>query len=467
MRLFRCRFAGPLVALAALATAQDRKPAVVTIDEAEQNERVTPVVKAVRRARDSVASIYLVNEDRPLRTPQGVVAEGQGSGVVLDQNGLLITNWHVVALAEARQGYRIEVRFRDGRNFAASLLSTSPPDDLALLQLDLPSGTTVKPVALGDSGGLEVGESVLAIGNPQGHANTVTVGVLSATDRSITVRTPDGVVRQYSGLLQTDAAINQGNSGGALLDITGKLIGINNAMAGNAQNIGFAIPVDKVVRVFREKLLSSESIAQVWFGMRVVDEDGAPVVRDVDPHGPARAAGLAPGDRLLRASDQQVGSALDWARSVLEARPGQEFPLQVERGGRRLRFTPVPLPVATHELLKRIGVVVDDVTAADNRALLQQATREFYAGTGYRRYPLLPTVLRVRSVQEDSPAAEHGLRPGDVLFGLRNTTPFYVQHVMLQSSGDLAEKLRDLSGRRVGTLVLRGDQVLEGELSVR
>src|SRR5690606_35413841 len=128
-----------------------------------------------------------------------------------------------------------------------------------------------------DSDTLMVGETVLAIGNPQGHANTVTRGVLSATDREITARTPDGGVLQLKGLLQTDAAINQGNSGGALLDITGRLIGVNNAMAANAENIGFAIPVNTVQRVFKELLVGSASFS-LWVGLELDERDGQLVV---------------------------------------------------------------------------------------------------------------------------------------------------------------------------------------------
>jgi S1-C subfamily serine protease len=276
-------------------------PAFVPTDDADANDRVTPVVKAVRRAADSVVSIYVVHQDRAAsRTRGGNVVDGQGSGVILDEKGLVISNWHVVALAEARAGVEIKVKLKSGKEYEAELLSTSPADDLALLQLRLPDGDVVKPVVLGNSAALEPGESVIAIGNPQGHANTVTVGVLSAQDREITVRTPDGRVNTYRGLLQTDAAINQGNSGGALLDITGKLIGINNAMAFGSENIGFAIPVDTVTRVFRDKLLSSENLARLWFGLRVQDEDGAPDRRGRSRRSRARrraAARRSPGRR--------------------------------------------------------------------------------------------------------------------------------------------------------------------------
>src|SRR5262249_7498359 len=156
---------------------------------------------------------------------------GQGSGVILDESGLVITNWHVISFLERDDAFKINVKLRSGKSYFADLLSSSAEWDLALLQLQLPQGEKVKPITLGDSDSLMIGEDVLAIGNPQGNANTVSKGILSATSRSIEVMAPDGRRRSYSGLLQTDAAINPGNSGGALLDITGRLIGINNAMA--------------------------------------------------------------------------------------------------------------------------------------------------------------------------------------------------------------------------------------------
>src|SRR5262249_34685839 len=152
-------------------------------------------------------------------------ADGQGSGVILDDSGLVITNCHVVWQALQNNRFLLEARLKDNRQFLLRVLSTSRDDDLALLQLELPATERVQPIVLGDSSTLMIGETTIAIGNPQGNANSVTSGVLSAEDRSISARAPDGGVLSFTGLLQTDAAINPGNSGGALLDITGKLIG--------------------------------------------------------------------------------------------------------------------------------------------------------------------------------------------------------------------------------------------------
>ncbi|MFN6192818.1 MAG: S1C family serine protease, partial [Planctomycetota bacterium] len=285
-----------LCLLAATATGQDAATGglvgrssplqVVEPDADDKDLRTTPVVRAVQRAADSVVSIYLQSNNLPNGGSRGEPrTEGQGSGVILDESGLVITNWHVIApVVLGNRGAAeldVEVRLRDGRTRPARVLSSSAKRDLALLQIRRDKDDAFKPAEIGRSDSLMVGETVIAIGNPQGQANTVTSGVLSAVDRSIRVRTPDGELREYTGLLQTDAAINQGNSGGALLDITGRLVGINNAMAMGAENIGFAIPMDMVRGEFQRELLQSNSFAAAedaaWLGLEVLDRDGAVV----------------------------------------------------------------------------------------------------------------------------------------------------------------------------------------------
>jgi S1-C subfamily serine protease len=442
----------------------DRRGAITASD---MDLRVTPVVKAVRQNQDAVVSLYVVHEERT-RGQSLLTADGQGSGVVLDQSGLVITNWHVVApAADPRTPYRVVAVFPSGDRHAAAVLSTSAEHDLALLQLELPEGKTVKPILLGDSATLMIGEPTIAIGNPRGQANTVTVGVLSAIDRSIHVRTPDGSVRQYAGLLQTDAAINQGNSGGALLDITGKLIGINNAMAMGAENIGFAIPVNTVKRVFQDVLLSSENLASVWLGMRVTDGPDAAVVASVDPRGPAARAGIREGDQLTAANGEPVRNALDYARRVLQARPGQPFPLELKRRAQREKAQVVPISSAEWELLRRAGLAVERITAADDPELVRRATIEFYSESGRRRVPLLEAVLRVTEVSPDSPAAELDLRRGDLLLGLISADSFWgARTLALPSVETLTDFLRVYAGRRATLIIQRGEEGYVGDLSV-
>jgi S1-C subfamily serine protease len=439
----------------------DRFPPVLADGQDEASLRVTPVVKAVRRAADSVVSIYLVDR----RTGS---ADGQGSGVILDENGLVITNRHVVWRATGQgSSYELEARLKNDRKYPLHVISTSDTDDLALLDLKLPPGETVKPIVIGNSSTLMVGETVIAIGNPQGHANTVTVGVLSAMDRSIKVRAPDGRVRSYADLLQTDAAINQGNSGGALLDVTGKLIGINNAMAVSAENIGFAIPANTVKRVFRDVLLSSENLASVWLGMQVTERNGQVLVAKVEPMGPAERAGIRHGDRVLSAAGENVKSPLEYARRVLEAEPGELFPLRLERDGRTVQAQPVPLSQTSFELIRRIGIEVETVAFRDDSDLVRRASLTFY-GSYARRVPVLSGVVKVVRVYPDTPGDELRVREGDVLLGYGypdlwgdyREAPFVSQE-------DLADKVRVYAGRTIPIMVLRGERVLDGKLEIR
>ncbi len=449
-------------------TARNSPLTVVETNAADLDLRTTPVVMAVQKASDSVVSIYILGEDRRNRRGEQE-PEGQGSGVILDEAGLVITNWHVVATAlPGRDNLRVQVRLRDGRRFPAAIMSSSSDADLALLQLELPEGESVKPAVIGDSSSLMVGETVIAIGNPQGHANTVTQGVLSATGRSITVRAPDRV-RRYRDLLQTDAAINQGNSGGALLDITGKLIGINNAMAYGSENIGFAIPVDRVREVFENQLLSSENLTaawtSAWMGIQVENRDGGLVVTEVHPMGPARRVGLRVGDRIQRAGQAPVANTLDYTRRLLTARVGEPFPLQVQRSGRNLSLGPVPESFAQGQILGLVGMSLEEITYQQDEDLVRQATRAFYRGTGRSRVNPLPVVLRVDRLEPGGPADDLGIEEGDIVLGILVNSRF--GPVRLDSALDLAQNLRDYRGREVGVWILRDGKDLDGELPVR
>lgn len=463
--------AGPALAQTGGLTARNSPLQVVEPDANERELRMTPVVRAVQKAADSVVSIYLQHQ-----LTRGAVTEGQGSGVILDENGLVITNWHVIASvvlgAERGDQLDVQVKLRDGRARAARVMSSSSKRDLALLQLKVQGDEKFKPIEIGRSGDLMIGETVIAIGNPQGHANSVTSGVLSAIDRKITVRTPDGATHEYGGLLQTDAAINAGNSGGALLDITGRLIGINNAMAVGAENIGFAIPMDTVREEFERELLQSGSFAAAadaaWLGLEVADHDGAVVVDRVVPGGPAHAAGVRAGDVLTAIGTHQVKTTIDYLRQLLDARPRREIPLQLRRGSQDVKAAPLPLSRDEGVLLSAFGATAVEIDAQADAALVRKATTEFYRGTNLRRVQLLPAVLRVQNVQEDGPASATGLKAGDVLLSVLVPQDFGGEREFpLTSLHDLASWLDRNRGQTVRLGILRGDEGLLATVEVR
>ena len=184
---------------------------------------------------------------------------------------------------EQKLDHRVEITLNDETAYNATVLSTDKTHDLALLKIEIPDGAQLHAVEIGDSDGLLLGESVIAIGNPFGQANSVTMGILSAVGREVRVPTPDGLSRTYKNLLQIDAAINPGNSGGALIDINGKLIGINNAGSKIISGISFAIPVSTVRTVFMDTLVSIDRVRGVYVGVGVRDEDAGVMIVEVEP----------------------------------------------------------------------------------------------------------------------------------------------------------------------------------------
>ena len=455
---------------------KERQPGlqVVEPDEQDRDLRMTPVVRAVQKAADSVVSIYVNHEVAMAgsRAPNRNVTEGQGSGVILDDTGFVITNWHVIAIALGDNRYSVECKLKDGRSLKARILSHSPEHDLALLQLQLEPKARVTPVSIGRSDSLMVGETVIAIGNPQGHANTVTSGVLSAIGRSIRVQAPDGQPREYTGLLQTDAAINQGNSGGALLDITGRLVGINNAMAMGAENIGFAIPVDTVREVFETQLLSSGSLASSadapWLGFEVEEKAGAVVVKQVVRGSPAFAADIRIGDVVDLVSGEPIKTRIDFVRRLLTADGTRPFAIRLRRGSDALDAELQPWPRAAGAALAMTGIGLEEVRADEDRALAERASRTFYRGSNNWRVPLFAAALRVGSVQEGSPAAALKFAPGDVVIAAAITDRFGRERDMrLDSLRDFAALLQQFQGRTIKLVVLRGDDDLVGTIDVR
>src|SRR5688572_13899084 len=298
-----------------------------------EDPRRTPVVEVIERVKPAVVSIStnVQRQATDFFSGRSLVFDtpgASGTGVMIYPDGFLITNDHVVAGAT-----EIKVRFDpddDPRVYDAQLVSRNSREDLALLKIvgDGPFQT----VRLCESEPI-LGEPVIAIGNAFGHSHTVSTGIVSGLHRGVS--TSEG--RQFENLIQTDASINPGNSGGPLLNITGELIGINSAMQGQAENIGFAIPVGRVRKVLSEQLLSP-SLAQAWVGFEL--DESSLVVQSVAADGPADAAGLERGDRLLSLNGTALvgpdGRALDVYRRLRQAlQPATTVPLEVQRGKQR------------------------------------------------------------------------------------------------------------------------------------
>jgi putative serine protease PepD len=262
--------------------------------------------------------------------PQGIA---EGSGVVLTSEGHVLTNNHVVAGSTGE----ITVTLADGSERTATVVGTAPSYDLAVLQLEDASGLT--PATLGNSSDLQVGQQVVAIGSPKGLSGTVTTGIVSAFDRTVQVQGEDGSAVVYNGL-QTDAPINQGNSGGPLVNLQGEVVGINSAIATAGQStgsigLGFAIPVDQAERVAQE-IIDTGSATKPVLGVRgtTAGPSGAGAqIASVDEGTPAAEAGLAAGDVVTRVDDGAVEDFADLIARIGAHAPGDTVTLTVRSGG--------------------------------------------------------------------------------------------------------------------------------------
>lgn len=279
-----------------------------------EEQRTIDVYKAVNEAVVFVTTITL--EYDPFEFfMEYQPREGTGSGVVVDaRRGIILTNNHVIGNA-----HRIEVTLADGKNYKASLVGSDPETDIGVIQIvDPPANLTA--VTFGDSTNLEIGQRVLAIGNPFGLSRTLTQGIVSSLDR--TVKSPTGSILR--GLIQTDAAINPGNSGGPLLDADGRLIGINTAIlsqSGDSAGIGFAIPIDGIRKVLPE-LIRTGKIARPVMGWALVDTNQGPMVFRTQAGGPADQAGLI-------AIERRVGT--QFLRGVIRDTNGADLIVSVNQ----------------------------------------------------------------------------------------------------------------------------------------
>ena len=315
------------VTVAVSGIAQTSAPAPVL--------RTDTIARVARERIPSVVFLHTLNQSTPdpqlFRSPKAA-QEGLGSGVVIDASGLILTNAHVIDTADT-----IHVRTPEGEDGGATIVGIDPELDLALLRAHNVKGLRFAP--LGDSDRLNVGDWVVAIGNPFGLHHTVTAGIISAKARDV----------DDSGLelLQTDAAINPGSSGGALFDLSGAVVGITTAIlseAGGNIGLNFAIPINAVKQVLSE--LRTGTVTRGWIGMRTVRvrRTGAPVqgvesgllVIAVADDGPAARAGIRLGDVLIRIGDSPIKASSDLQRRLRDSALGTTLPMTVWRDERQV-----------------------------------------------------------------------------------------------------------------------------------
>jgi S1-C subfamily serine protease len=322
------------------ATAAPPRPADVAYNEsaAALDAYSAAVIGAVERVGPSVANLQVV-----ARTPRGERPVGAGSAVVFAGDGYLLTSAHVVARATGGVA-----SFEDGRESGFSIVGADPLSDLAVVradEADLPAAT------LGDADSLRVGQLVVAIGNPHGFASSVTAGVVSGLGRSLPVGGRRGPRRFVENVIQTDAALNPGNSGGGLADAGGRVVGINTALAGIG--LGLAVPVNDATRTIVAALMRDGRVRRAQLGVAVAprrlrrggQDQGAEIVA-VTEGGAADRAGLHAGDVLLELDGEPVHDATDLQRLMTAERIGRKLPAGVLRDGERrlsLDVTPTEL----------------------------------------------------------------------------------------------------------------------------
>lgn len=299
---------------------------------------------AVVRAKDKVAPALV-----HIRPVKNVFASGKreevvtiGSGFIVSPDGYVITNEHVAGKASY-----VQCVLYSKEEVEAQVVGIDPPTDIAVLKLSV--SHPVPCAKLGESGKLEAGQTVLALGSPHGLARSVSLGIVSVTDRYLEDR--GGMVSPYNNWIQTDAAINQGNSGGPLVNLKGEVVGVNARMLLGAENVGFAIPIDIAREVF-EKILADGRVIRSWIGAdlqettRKTDDPNAKgvVVADVDPLGPAYEAGLKPGDVMLTVNGKPTNARFEEdlpavCKLIADLPVGSQAAIRVLRGDQETEFT--------------------------------------------------------------------------------------------------------------------------------
>jgi putative serine protease PepD len=287
-----------------------------------------------RNAGGSVVDITVTSSQAAPSTgrfpfPGGGTSQAEGSGFVFDSKGDIVTNQHVVDGATS-----IKVNFESGKTYTAKLVGSDQSTDLAVIKVDAPA-SELKPLTVADSSDVQVGDGVVAIGSPFGLVGTVTSGIVSALDRQI--QAPNNFT--INGAIQTDAAINHGNSGGPLLDLEGKVIGdtaqIESDSGGN-DGVGFAI-ASNTVRSVVPQLISGGSVAHAFLGVSLTS--GTATIAEVRAGTPADKAGLQPGDVVTAVDGERVDSALSLVANIRERSVGDKVTLSVLRDGKKIDLT--------------------------------------------------------------------------------------------------------------------------------
>ena len=371
--------------------------------------------------------------------PQGEApAHGLGSGFIVSRDGLILTNAHVV-----RNASEVTVKLTDKREFKAKVVGSDPQTDVAVLKIEATNLPTVK---LGNSEDIRVGEWVVAIGSPFGFENSVSAGIVSAKARSL----PDG---SYVPFIQTDVAVNPGNSGGPLFNMKGEVVGINSQIysgTGGYQGLSFAIPIDVATQV-KDQLVQTGKVSRGRIGVTIQEvnqslaesfglkKPAGALVSSVEKDSPAAKAGMEPGDVVLKADGKEINNSIDLSRYVAGLKPGASAKFEIWRKGASRDIAVTVGEMKGPKIASggpgegspgRLGVAVRALTPEEQKA----------AGVNGG--------VLVEDVNANSAAAKAGIQPGDIIVAL-NATPV--------ASAEQLKGAIEKSGKRAALLVRRDD----------
>ena len=468
----KCEDTTPQAAAAATTTAAEARAPVPQLTTTPPIAAVSDLEHAFERASEAIApSVVSISslrtlgkhgtvapffgDDDPFREfffrlpqPHGELRQrGLGSGVIVSADGYVLTNNHVVAGAD-----EIEVVLHDDRKLKGEVVGTDPQTDLAVVKI---AAEGLTPAAIGDSDQIKVGQWVLAAGNPFGLQRTISAGIVSAVGRS------NMGITDYEQFIQTDAAINPGNSGGPLIDLQGRVLGINTAIAsrgGGSNGVGFAVPANMARRVM-EQIVTGGKVVRGWLGLMIgpltpelaksfgYAGAGGILVQDVVADGPAKQAGLQNGDIIVERDGKPVRDSSAFRNEIAQAAPGTRVSLKVWRAGANRTIEVALGQLPDPDGSTKVGPPGAGLELADPSPTLRQRF-EISADSG----------AVVLNVEPGSPAAEAGMRPGDVIEQVGDEPVANAAEAARKLSAGLEKgvRLRVLRGKYGHFVVLRG-----------
>lgn len=430
-----------------VALTKELKPAVVNISSSKKAKSRTDVLDQFRSPQHDFFEEFFENFFQGREMPQHK-QKSLGSGFIISADGYILTNDHVVDNAD-----EITVQLAGGKTYAASLKGMDPKLDLALLKID--TEEQLPTVKLGNSEQLQIGEWVMAIGNPFGLEQTVTVGIVSAKGRVIGAG-------PYDNFIQTDASINPGNSGGPLFNTRGEVVGINTAIVAGGQGIGFAIPINAAKSILPQ-LKETGHVTRGWLGVTIQhvsqelaqsfglkDTNGA-LISSVAQDSPADRAGLQRGDVIIRLNDQAIVSMNDLPRLVAEIPVGDTAKVTVFRNGTEKTVT------------VEIGKLKDATVRSESStqgAPLGLTTVEITPELRRRLNIQAEQGVVITTVKPNSPAAEAALRPGDVIVEFNNQQIYTnedLRQAIQQAGENTIHRLLIQRGKGLFFIAIKGD----------